>query len=135
MTTQVRFVLLLCLSLPFVGCTQNNQVTVSGTVKVDNSPVPGGFISFTAPDGSTATDGAEIVNGHYKIKTVRGEKKVKIRGTKNVPTTVYDAVSKKTYTGEEPVLITPPVYETDNSPLKVTIEKNGEVHDFDIPSK
>ncbi|MDR1483316.1 MAG: hypothetical protein LBT09_00680 [Planctomycetaceae bacterium] len=118
-----------------VSCSRNNQVEISGTVTVEGVPVQGGSIAFSAADGSSPVEGAVITNGVYRAKITVGEKIVKVIGTKNVPSKIYDEVSQKTYTTEDPIPITASQYSENDSPLRITVLKKGEVHDFDIPPK
>jgi phage tail sheath gpL-like len=115
------------------GCSRSNQVEISGTITVEGVPVSDGSISFSAVDGSSPVEGAVIKNGVYRAKVTFGEKIVKVTGTKNVPAEVYDEVSQKTYSTEDPIPVTASQYSTNDSPLRITAQKNGEVHDFDIP--
>ncbi|MDR1958349.1 MAG: hypothetical protein LBQ54_04805 [Planctomycetaceae bacterium] len=130
-----RFATIILLLVAVTGCYSGNQADISGTVTVDGVPVQGGYVSFSAPDGSSPVEGAQITDGVYRTKVTPGEKIVKVTGTKNVPATIYDEVSRKTYTGEEPVTVTSHQYETNDSPLRITVQKSGEVHDFDVPPK
>jgi C-terminal processing protease CtpA/Prc len=128
-------VLLLSSALFLSGCHKNNFVKVTGKVMVDGVPVQTGSIAFAPADGQTSVEGAEIKDGVYEAKVPPGEKIVRIRGMKLETSEVYDAVSKTKYPSETAIRITPEKYETEKSPLKATITKNGEIHDFDIPSK
>lgn len=127
---------LLCLlAVMFPGCHRNDLVLISGKVTVDGQPVQAGSIAFASVDGKTSVEGAEIKDGAYEAKVPPGEKIVRIRGMKLIPGEVYDEVTKTRHKTENVVRITPPLYEAEKSPLKVTVAKKGEVHDFDIPSK
>jgi hypothetical protein len=136
MNNNFRFLIFL---LPFfivlVGCNRNNQVEISGTVTMEGKPVQGGSVAFSAIDGSSPVEGAVITNGAYRAKVTAGEKIVKVIGTKNVLSSVYDEVSQKTYTNEVQTTITSSKYSANDSPLRITIQKSGEVHDFDVPPK
>jgi hypothetical protein len=127
------FIFLFLFFIVFTGCSSNNQVEISGAITVEGVPVQGGSIAFSAPDGSSPVEGAVITNGVYHAKVTIGEKIVKVTGTKNVPTKIYDEVSKKTYDSENPVPITASQYSANDSPLRIIVQKKGEVHDFDIP--
>jgi len=115
------------------GCFSDGTVRISGKVTVDGELVETGSIAFAPADGNTSVEGAEIVNGEYKAKVPPGEKIVRIRGMKLQPSEVFDAVSQKTHVSSTAIRITDAKYEAADSPLKATITKNGEVHDFDLP--
>jgi hypothetical protein len=116
------------------GCYGDGTVKISGKVTVDGEAVETGSIAFAPADGKTSVEGAEIINGKYKAKVPSGEKIVRIRGMKLQPREVYDVVSKTTRVSNTAIRITDVKYEAENSPLQVTITKNGETHDFDLPS-
>ncbi|MDR1385319.1 MAG: hypothetical protein LBJ67_15935 [Planctomycetaceae bacterium] len=128
-------ILLLLSALFLSGCNKNNFVKVTGKVTVDGVPVQTGSVAFVPVDGQTPVEGAEIKDGVYEAKVPPGEKIVRIRGMKLETGEVYDAVSKTKYPTENAIRVTPEKYEAEKSPLKVTITRNGELHDFDIPSK
>jgi len=116
------------------GCRGDGTVKISGKVTVDGEVVETGSIAFAPLDGKTSVEGAEIINGEYKAKVPPGDKIVRIRGMKLQPTEVYDVVSKTTHVSSTAIRITDVKYEAEKSPLQATITKNGEVHDFDLPS-
>ena len=115
------------------GCRGDGTVKISGKVTVDGEVVETGSITFAPADGKTSVEGAEIVNGEYKAKVPPGDKIVRIRGMKLQPSEVYDAVSQTTHVSSTAIRITDVKYEAEKSPLQVTITKNGETHDFDLP--
>jgi hypothetical protein len=120
--------------LALAGCSGDGTVKISGTVTVDGVLVETGSIAFAPADGKTSVEGAEITNGGYQAKVPPGAKIVRIRGMKLQPSEVYDAVSKTTHVSSTAIRITDIKYEAAHSPLQVTITKNGEKHDFDLPS-
>jgi len=116
------------------GCSGDGTVRISGKVTVNGEPVETGSIAFAPADGNTSVEGAEIVNGEYKAKVPPGDKIIRIRGMKLLPSEVYDAVSQTTHVSSTAIRITDAKYEAADSPLQATITKNGETHDFDLPS-
>jgi hypothetical protein len=58
------------------GCGNPESSTVSGTVTVDGKPLEKGVITFTAPDGKSAT--TAIQGGKYDIRTTPGTNRVQI---------------------------------------------------------
>ncbi|MGL6194078.1 MAG: hypothetical protein ACRC2T_04570 [Thermoguttaceae bacterium] len=127
------FVAVCCFSIFFVsGCKKNNFVKISGKVTVAGEPVDSGSIAFAPADGKTSIEGAEIKNGTYEAKVPPGDKIVMIRGLRLEPSEVFDQVSGITHKSETAIRITDPKYEAEKSPLKATVKKNGEVHDFEI---
>jgi hypothetical protein len=132
---RLLFIFLLPFLMISVGCSRDKTVDISGSVKVDGESVSGGTIAFSATDASSPVEGAVIMNGIYCVKVTPGEKIVKINGTKEVPFVVYDEVTKKSFDSFNPVSLTPAQYDSNDSPLRITIKKGGEVHDFDIPSE
>ncbi|MCL2118941.1 MAG: hypothetical protein FWH27_11000 [Planctomycetaceae bacterium] len=134
-----RFGLLFTGAIAFVilmlsGCPGDGKVSVSGKVTVDSVIVESGSIAFAPTDGKTSVEGAEIKDGKYSARVPPGDKIVRIRGMKLQPSEVYDAVSKTTHASSTAIRITDAKYEAEKSPLQVTITKNGEKHDFDLPA-
>lgn len=116
------------------GCFGDGMVNVSGKVTVDGAIVESGSIAFAPADGKTAVEGAVIEDGQYRAKVPPGDKIIRIRGMKLEPTVVYDEVSRTKHESHKAIRVTDAKYESKDSPLKVTITKTGEVHDFDLPS-
>ena len=58
------------------GCGGPETSTVTGAVTVDGKPLDKGVITFTSPDGKTAT--AEIKSGNYEARTSPGTNRVQI---------------------------------------------------------
>lgn len=116
------------------GCSRGpKEIGVSGKVTVEGVPVDSGSIAFVPGDGNTHISGGVIENGSYNVKVPPGKKIVQIRGLKRASSReVYDEVSGKKYTTDNFVRMTPPEYEAAASPLTATIEKEGEVLDFDL---
>lgn len=73
----LRISLLCAFVLIAAGCGDSN--TVSGTVSLNGQPIESGSILFQTPDGTGASFGGVISNGHYKVSEVRpGPRIVKI---------------------------------------------------------
>jgi len=71
-------VIALGLILLSVGCSDSTTGQVSGSVKVDNSPLQEGFIDFIPADGKSPTAGAPIKGGEYSATVPVGTMNVKI---------------------------------------------------------
>jgi len=123
-----------CVILASSGCSGDGTLTISGTVTVDGTPVETGSITFVPVDGKTAVEGAEIKNGAYQAKVPPGEKIVQVRAMKFEPGEKFDAISQTNIATNFTVALTDSQYATDSSPLRATVTKNGETHDFDLPS-
>jgi hypothetical protein len=65
-------------ALAAVGCGSSGPAaaTVSGQVTVDNAPLAAGIITFTGPNGQSATGTVE--NGRYEVRTVAGANRVQV---------------------------------------------------------
>jgi hypothetical protein len=74
------------LALAVVGAAGCNQTTsVSGSVTYNGEIVEKGAISFAPADGQSASAGAMITDGKYKVNEIApGSKIVTIRGAKKV---------------------------------------------------
>ncbi|HZZ79894.1 MAG TPA: hypothetical protein VFE62_15350 [Gemmataceae bacterium] len=58
---------------------------IKGQVKLDGTPIPDGYISFS-PDGDRgASGGATITNGSYHARVTAGKAKVQITASKMTP--------------------------------------------------
>jgi hypothetical protein len=134
LTKQMFLCFFVLVIITMSGCSRDGTVKISGKVTVDGTPVETGSIAFAPADGQTSVQGAEIVNGEYSAKVPPGAKIVRIRGMKLQPSEVYDAVSQTKHVSSIAIRITDAKYEAAGSPLQATITKNGETHDFDLPS-
>lgn len=75
--------LLAVILLGVVGCNSApREVVVTGTVVFQKQPVQTGEILFTDSAGSAASSHAQIVDGKYELKTLPGEKQVRITATR-----------------------------------------------------
>jgi hypothetical protein len=68
---------LLCGALvlsPLTGCGKSGPVRceVTGTVHFKNQPLDEGIITFEPQDGQGTQDGAQILNGEYRIPRAKG---------------------------------------------------------------
>lgn len=120
--------------LAISGCFGDGMVNISGQVTVDGAAVESGSIAFAPADGKTSVEGAVIEDGKYRAKVPPGDKIVRIRGMKLEPTVVYDEVSRTKHESHKAIRVTNAEYESKDSPLKATVTKTGEIHDFDLPS-
>jgi hypothetical protein len=82
----LRFLLIMGLTLPLVGCGDGKppKYSLSGTVTFEGKPVPEGSIMFQAADKRTAPDTAQIVDGKYSLELMAGEKIVMVEASKFV---------------------------------------------------
>lgn len=65
----------------FVGCgSKKQEVSITGTVKVNGKPVDGGTIQFVPVNKDTFEGGGLITNGTFKATVPYGEMLVKFRG-------------------------------------------------------
>ena len=64
------------------GCGAESPADVSGTILVDDKPLPDGEIIFEAADGSKTPAGGTIKDGKYEVKVLPGAKKVKINASR-----------------------------------------------------
>jgi hypothetical protein len=123
--------------LAAAGCS-TSQLPVSGEVKLDGQPVAGpGIISFY-PDPPTEVAGAsaEIVDGQYQIPAESGV----APGTYRVEITWPKPTGRKLPSAdpgmemEERVEAIPAKYNK-SSELKVQIDSDQTVHNFELKSK
>lgn len=70
--------LLTAAALAAAGCGSGGPAaaTVSGQVTVESAPLAAGVITFTGPNGQSATGTVE--NGRYEVRTVAGANRVQI---------------------------------------------------------
>ena len=64
------------------GCGGESLADVSGTILVDDKPLPDGEIIFEAADGSMTPVGGTIKDGKYEVKVLPGPKKVRISASR-----------------------------------------------------
>jgi hypothetical protein len=74
----------------FSGCGGEPATEVSGTVLIDNKPLPEGEIIFEAADGLKTPAAGPIKDGKYTVTVAPGPKKVKINASR--PTAKPDPV-------------------------------------------
>lgn len=71
--------LVVALALVAVGCGKGDGfVTSTGSVTFDGTPVATGAISFHPLEQGTAPQGAQIVGGRFRIRTLPGRYRVEI---------------------------------------------------------
>jgi hypothetical protein len=58
---------------------------VTGSVTLDNTPLPDGDITFFPAEKDVAPDGGKIKDGHFKVKVKEGKKQVVIQARRLVP--------------------------------------------------
>src|SRR6516162_895701 len=78
----VRLCLLLCLAVIAVGCTSGKKLQqyteISGTVKFDGVPLPGGQIVFHGKEGEADKTAVIKEDGTYSISAPVGECKIAV---------------------------------------------------------
>jgi hypothetical protein len=79
----VQVLVLGCALMALVGCSPKTH-SVSGTVTLDGSSLPDGYVAFV-PEGSGEGGGGEIKNGSYSAKLAPGKYKVEITASKMMP--------------------------------------------------
>lgn len=112
------------------GCTGDTEVSVRGVVEVDGVPVSTGSVTFYPADGKSSVGGGSIVDGRYTAKVIPGDKTVQInamRPTEQRNTNGRDGESEKVFEA-----LLPRKYQSPQTPLTATVEKNQQVIDFKI---
>jgi hypothetical protein len=73
----------LCLVL-LMGCGPSGpkKYVVTGSVTIDDQPLPQGDIVFMPADGQGIPAAAKIQNGQYRVEVLPGKKKVEITATR-----------------------------------------------------
>src|SRR5262245_40943022 len=66
------------------GCSDSNEVTVSGSVTIDGTPAKTGSIAFIPADGKSRTSGGPITDGKYETRVPIGNHRVEVRVAKVV---------------------------------------------------
>ncbi len=119
----------LLLAFGAAGCGSSAPTTVSGTVKLDGAPLPGGMIKLLPASGSDTALRSALIgdNGHYYMPNVpTGEVKFGIQG----PGKSSDPNAPR------PSVVVPPNYaKPDQSGLTYTVKEGSNTHDIDLTSK
>lgn len=106
---------------------------VTGMVTLDGQPVESGSIVFVPSDLKGRPDAGEIVAGKYEFECTKGEKRVEITATKEVPATEPEGMP-------DYISLIPARYNT-ASTLGATFtgtatnDVGGETFDFELTSK
>lgn len=128
-----RFMVSLLLTM-LAGCGGSGKTLhkISGEVTFDGEPVESGSMQFIPESGTP--EGCNINDGKYTAKVSPGKTKVKIYASKPHPT-------KKTPNADPskpdlPLMVEyiPRKY-NENTELSITVEKDGETHDFRLSPK
>jgi hypothetical protein len=132
-TVCVAFCLFLSTTLMIMGCGDQKESEVSGTVTYDGKPLEQGSIRFSPVSGTGPSGGGAIKDGKYSAKNLTpGMSKVSISGTKVTETKKMDYGSDGTQvvtTGED---IVPEKYNK-ASELKFELKPGSQTKDFDLP--
>ncbi|MFO7905620.1 MAG: hypothetical protein ACQESR_05460 [Planctomycetota bacterium] len=116
-----------------LGCgPQKEEYKVTGEVTVDGEPVDRGSISFVPEDGTGATGGGIIEDGKYEAMVPPGDKIVKVSGFR----VTGQGAADPDLNPDQKVDLTAPMtgkqYNSDETPLRATIEGDAEGLDFDL---
>jgi hypothetical protein len=120
------------------GCNDAiKRQEITGEVKFQGQPIAEGIINFAPMDGQATGDGAQIINGKYRIPLDKGLSPGKYRisiyagnGTSGQGDASPDAPNRGPIAAKERI---PPEY-NENSTLIRDVTKSGPNNfDFDIP--
>lgn len=137
MRVRLMCAILLCVVLSGCGAGDDvDRAAVTGTVRVDGTPLAHGTIAFFPDDGSTGPSaGAVIRDGHYTVERGRGVPvgvcRVEIRGVRETGRTMPDPLGKPEAVAEL-VEAVPPEFNS-QSTLRRTIVAGKNTLDFDLP--
>jgi len=116
-------------ALSAASCSsQNNLVTIDGSVTLDGAPLPDGDILFTPADPQFGSEAAKIKDGVYQATVRPGQHKVQIRASRPVP-------GKKGPMGEQLIEDYIPAKYNDQSNLSIDVSASQRKHDFQLQSK
>lgn len=82
------FCLAVCFCLFLTGCgfrNGNSEITVTGEVKYEESPIESGRIFFRHIDGDQRGAAGEIKNGQYSLRTAPGKVRVEVVASRPIP--------------------------------------------------
>jgi hypothetical protein len=127
--------LLLVALLAVAGCGGDGMSEVSGTVKVNGTPVENGAISFIPVDGKSQTTGGMIKGGHYSVRVPAGAMKVAINAPQSKGKVKLYLDDPKSPERDVFLEALPPRY-SDIQQTELRLEINGTTQkDWDLPSK
>ena len=136
-----RWVWLAAGGLLVLGCValvfwflRESEPTVTGTVRLDNEPLPTGSIAWIPIEGTPGPGGGGGINneGKYEIKQgLRpGKYRVEIRSTRTLPRKVLNPTIPSELVDEE-VSVIPEQYNTRSSLIR-EVGPGSNVLDFDL---
>ncbi|MDB5335632.1 MAG: hypothetical protein JWN70_1251 [Planctomycetaceae bacterium] len=101
------------------GSGQPNNHRVSGTITFDGQPVASGQIILFPVEAGGTPDAANIKDGKYSLLARKGEKRVQIEATRDVPGKIITLPPPLTGTKPVTEMYIPIVY---NSKSKLTVK-------------
>jgi hypothetical protein len=112
------------------GCGPEGPRTyeVTGSVTLDDQPLPAGDIIFFPEEKEFGPDAGTITDGQYRVQVKGGKKKVQIRATRPVP-------GKKGPMGEEAIEDYIPARYNARTELGVEVGAGRTRHDFALQSR
>ncbi len=102
-----------------LGCANDGMVTCSGTVTFDGVPLPAGAISFHSSDTRIAPQGAQVVDGSFRIRCRPGRQRVEIYASRP------KARAEELTPGMTPMEQFIPARYNEGSTLEVDVVPNG----------
>lgn len=113
------------------GCNREPaQYTITGEVTYQNQSVADGEIIFSDVKGNAPAAVGRIENGRYQLRTVAGEKQIRITATKKTGKMINGTMGMKY---EERVDIIPTKYNTATTLVRSVPPNDNSTLDFRLP--
>ena len=129
----VGYCLLLTGTIALGGCgSDRDAYRVSGVVTVAGEIVNRGSISFVPEDGTGPSGGGIITEGRYEAMVPPGAKIVRISGFRVTGQVVADADLNPDEMMDQTAPMTGRRYNSQDSPLRATIDGDTHELDFDL---
>ena len=125
-------VVVMVFGMGLAGCSGPTQQEITGTVTLDDRPVPDGHIRFDPTDGKTSSAEAFLKDGKYTAKVTAGNYKVEIYSPRSKGKATR--IAGPGADAEEVEETIPEKYNV-NTQLKVDVTKDKKVYDFPLRSK